>query len=75
MPQLIDAIGNDFEHTVLSFIPNTAETAYFGFLDGLRKSRRVVVKDALMEMLKSGEIDEAKLEAFMARTFPKDIVQ
>jgi amidophosphoribosyltransferase len=57
VPQVVKAIDNDFEHTVLSFIPNTAETAYFGFLDGLRKARRVVVKDALLEMLKDGIFD------------------
>jgi amidophosphoribosyltransferase len=69
--QVIEAIDNDFEHTVLSFIPNTAETAYFGFLDGLRKSRRVAVKDALREMLKRGEFDEAKLDDLVLRNWPR----
>lgn len=71
VPQLIEAIDNDFEHTVLSFIPNTAETAYFGFLDGLRKSRRVVVKDALMDMIKRGEFDEATLDDLVLRNWPR----
>lgn len=71
VPQLIDAIENDFEHTVLSFIPNTAETAYFGFLDGLRKSRRVVVKEALMDMIKRGEFDEAMLDDLVLRNWPR----
>lgn len=71
VPQVVEAINNDFQHTVLSFIPNTAETAYFGFLDGLRKSRRVVVKDALMEMLKRGEVDEAKLDDLVLRNWPR----
>jgi amidophosphoribosyltransferase len=69
--QVIEGIENDFEHTVLSFIPNTAETAYFGFLDGLRKSRRVAVKDALMEMLRKGEFDEAKLDELVLRNWPR----
>ena len=56
VPQVVKTIENDFEHTVLSFIPNTAETAYYGFLDGLRKARRVVVKEALVEMLKDGKL-------------------
>jgi amidophosphoribosyltransferase len=30
VPQVVDAIDNDFEHSVISFIPNTAEVAYFG---------------------------------------------
>ena len=56
---------------MLSFIPNTAETAYFGFLDGLRKSRRGVVKEALMDMLKKGELDEAKLDDLVLRNWPR----
>jgi len=71
VPQLIESIDNDFEHTVLSFIPNTAETAYFGFLDGLRRSRRNVVKDALMEMLKRGQIDEGMLDDLVLRNWPR----
>jgi amidophosphoribosyltransferase len=69
--QVVQAIDNDFEHSVLSFIPNTAETAYFGFLDGLRKSRRGAVKDALVEMLKKGEFDEAKLDDLVLRNWPR----
>jgi amidophosphoribosyltransferase len=71
VPQLIETIDNDFEHTVLSFVPNTAETAYYGFLDGLRKSRRNVVKDALVEMLRQGELDEAKLDDLVLRNWPR----
>jgi amidophosphoribosyltransferase len=69
--QLTEAIGDDFEHSVLSFIPNTAETAYFGFLDGLRKQRRVAVREALMEMLRRGELDEAKLDDLVLRNWPR----
>lgn len=74
VPQVVKAIDNDFEHTVLSFIPNTAETAYFGFLDGLRKARRVVVKDALLEMLKDGHFDaddEKRLDDLVLRNWPR----
>jgi len=71
VPQLIEAIDNDFGHTVLSFIPNTAETAYFGFLDGLRKSRRDVVKAALVEMMTKGEFDEEKLDELVLHNWPR----
>ena len=37
MPKIIKAIDNDFDNTVFSFIPNTAEVAYFGMLEGLEK--------------------------------------
>ena len=74
VPQVVKAIDNDFEHTVLSFIPNTAETAYFGFLDGLRKARRNTVKEALLEMLKDGHFDaedEKKLDDLVLRNWPR----
>ncbi len=71
VPQLVEAIDNDFEHTVVSFIPNTAETAYFGFLDGLRKSRRNDVKAAILAMLKAGEFNEEALDDLVLRNWPR----
>ena len=36
-PAIIDAIGGDVAHTVFSYIPNTAEVAFHGMTDGLRR--------------------------------------
>ncbi len=71
VPQLIEAINHDFQHTVVSFIPNTAETAYFGFLDGLRASRRQVVKQALVNMIERGRVDPDELDALILRNWPR----
>lgn len=35
VPAILKAIDNDIEHTVFSYIPNTAEVAYYGMLEGL----------------------------------------
>lgn len=35
VPKLTKAIGNDFKDTVFSFIPNTAEVAFIGLIEGL----------------------------------------
>lgn len=32
---ILKAVNNDLEHTVFSFIPNTAEVAFYGMLEGL----------------------------------------
>ncbi len=32
------AIDSDFEHTVFSFIPNTSESAFYGFAEGLHEA-------------------------------------
>ncbi|MBO5182643.1 MAG: amidophosphoribosyltransferase [Paraprevotella sp.] len=35
VPRILKAIDNDVDNTVFSFIPNTAEVAYYGMLQGL----------------------------------------
>ena len=48
---ILRAIDNDTEHTVFSFIPNTAEVAFYGMVEGLRnkglnvRSEKVAWKD------------------------------
>ncbi len=34
---VLKAVGGDIDHTVFSFIPNTAEVAYYGLLRGFKK--------------------------------------
>lgn len=35
VPKILESVDYDFENTVFSFIPNTAEVAFFGMLEGL----------------------------------------
>ena len=35
IPSILKAINDDLDHTVFSFIPNTAEVAFYGLLEGL----------------------------------------
>ena len=35
IPSILKAIDSDLDHTVFSFIPNTAEVAFYGLLEGL----------------------------------------
>ncbi|MBQ8888542.1 MAG: amidophosphoribosyltransferase [Bacteroidaceae bacterium] len=35
VPSILEKINYDIEHTVFSFIPNTAEVAFYGMLEGL----------------------------------------
>lgn len=37
VPSILKAIDYDVENTVFSFIPNTAEVAFYGMLDGFKK--------------------------------------
>ena len=33
MPKVLEAIDNDTKNTVFSYIPNTAETSFFGMIE------------------------------------------
>ena len=50
-PAILNAIDDDVDHTVFSYIPNTAEVAFYGMTDGFRKlhgevrTEKVVWKD------------------------------
>ena len=35
-PAILKAVNYDFENTVFSYIPNTAETAFYGMVEGIR---------------------------------------
>jgi amidophosphoribosyltransferase len=37
-PAILKAINGDVDHTVFSYIPNTAEVAFYGMTDGVRSS-------------------------------------
>lgn len=51
-PQIVKAVNGDLDHTVLSFIPNTAETAYIGMIEGIdsflqeKKKKEILALDA-----------------------------
>lgn len=37
VPQVLEEVAYDYEHTVFSFIPNTAEVAFYGFVEGMHQ--------------------------------------
>ena len=39
-PKILEAINYDLENTVFAFIPNTAETAFYGLMEGVRSYLR-----------------------------------
>ena len=50
VPQILKSINYDFENTIFSFIPNTAEVSYFGMLEGLDKACNEIKKKKLLEL-------------------------
>lgn len=53
--RISEAIEGDLEHTVFSYIPNTAEVAYYGMLDGFKKRLNEAKVEQLCDLIKSHE--------------------
>lgn len=64
VPAVMKSIGNDLEHSVFSFIPNTAEIAFYGMLEELRKE---LERSKMRKILKLGDkLTEEELEKIIS---------
>ncbi|MFL0161354.1 amidophosphoribosyltransferase [Aquirufa salirivi] len=61
IPQILDEVNNDLKNTVFSYIPNTAETAFLGMIDGLEDHLAKERKQAIM----GGILFEKELEEML----------
>lgn len=52
IPQILKEINYDLENTIFSYIPNTAETSFFGIIEGLEehlaKNRKKAIMDGIL---------------------------
>jgi len=63
--RILKAIHHDFENTVFSFIPNTAEVAFYGLMKGMEDYLNQYKKDQIIS--KSGLTDEEVLRILSLR--------
>lgn len=70
-PQILQAIDNDLENSVFSYIPNTAETASYGLLGELRRERRRRVKATILQAARDGTLNEAMLDECIMKNWPR----
>lgn len=70
--QVLSVIDNDLENTVFSFIPNTAETGYYGLMNGLREERRREVKETLCRAMRDGTLTEKLIDEVILDGWPRD---
>lgn len=59
-PQIFTEINHDLKNTVFSYIPNTAEVAFYGMVEGVHKYLRDYQKDILLN--RSEKISDSELE-------------
>ena len=61
---ILKAIDNDLEHTVFSFIPNTAEVAFFGMMEGFEHHLNELKKQLIKNH--THELTETDLERILS---------
>lgn len=65
VPQLMDAISGDLPHTVFSFIPNTAEVAFIGMVEGLQDQLNKIKSFRIQELYSHGTLTPDTLKQVM----------
>jgi len=58
-PQILDAVNHDIKNTVFSYIPNTAEVAFYGMVEGVHKYIKQYQRDRLLN--RKDKISEEEL--------------
>lgn len=64
-PKILQAIDNELDHSVFSFVPNTAEVAYYGMIEGLNDHLNREKLEAIKE--KNGTCTPEELSAIINR--------
>ncbi|MCC8037791.1 MAG: amidophosphoribosyltransferase [Bacteroidales bacterium] len=65
--ELDPLVGNDLDHTVFSFIPNTAEVAFIGMVEGFEKILDTQKAKAILELQSRGQLDCERVMDVMRR--------
>ena len=64
-PSVNEAIEGDLEHTVFSYIPNTAEVAFYGLLDGFKKQLNEQKAEQLFQLMQSHQPSREEIRSIL----------
>ncbi|PJJ84483.1 amidophosphoribosyltransferase [Mucilaginibacter auburnensis] len=63
-PQILSAVNNDIKNTVFSYIPNTAEVAFYGMVEGVHKYIKQYQRERLLN--REDKISEEELSEVLS---------
>lgn len=66
-PEVLRSVDYDFEHTVLSFIPNTAETAFIGLTEGFEDALNRQKAETIERMHRGGTLTSDRINQVLDR--------
>lgn len=64
---ILDAVGHDIDHTVFSFIPNTAEVAFYGMMEGLNDYLDNLKSQSILDAQRQGTLTPEAVGRIMSR--------
>ena len=64
VPAIIREVEEDFENSIFSFIPNTAEVSFFGMVQGLEKYTNTIRKQKIKEL--GADYSDEELDKILA---------
>lgn len=74
VPRVLKAIGGDIDHTVVSFIPNTAEVAFYGLVEGLENHLICSKMDEIHRLSAAGSLTDENMDRILRRRVRKEKV-
>ena len=63
-PAILRAVDGDLQHTVFSFIPNTAEVAYYGMVEGMEAH---LTEQKLSRLKESAQLTDEELQRILSQ--------
>ncbi|MDX1941381.1 MAG: amidophosphoribosyltransferase [Saprospiraceae bacterium] len=68
---ILKAVNYDFKHTVFSYIPNTAEAAFYGLMEGIENRLNKIKSEKILGLIgeekKTEDVDTKKIEKILAQ--------
>ena len=65
VPDVLRAIDNDIDHAVLSFIPNTAEVAFIGLVEGFEEHLNRMKTAGILALNETGNLSEEAVQRIL----------
>jgi amidophosphoribosyltransferase len=66
VPQVLESVGYDLDHTVVSFIPNTAEVAFIGMVEEMERYIDTLKADRILAAQETGTLNIDSLKEIMS---------
>ena len=67
VPEILEKIGNDIDHTVFSFIPNTAEVAFIGMVEGLEHHLNNLKTEKILKARDRGALTDERVKEIISQ--------